>query len=1323
MPVAGPLPQTGDQQDIDDAAGRCFKARCPRDWRVRSLEGPDDYGLDFNVQTTPGQQVTDVFRVQLKGTGSPDLSADGAFLSIQIKASTIRYYDRLVEPVLLVVCDLSVDPEPIDCPLYYVWLRDELRRIGVTQLPEEQRYVTLRVPIANKLRGADLSSDIQQQNELSRAGHAIDMRVEKTHPGMKVEERVSLVKGVTKGVTDRSATFIDALAAPSVEYWVNPPQNSLPWHLIRAKDFLLTTRLALAGADLDAAEGMMEGATALEQSEYWFLRGKLLTASSSNEGASAAFEKAYSIKPLGRYLAAWAETELRVRYYGEGPSAYPDVLEKLEGDDPLILAARSRILAAEGRFDESISTANEISGAGRYAARALTYTTNSKPTEALADCDQGLAESDLSDNTKQLLLLLRARALFSLAHPAAENEDTLLSPSGSAGIDPIKVWAAWHAIEDAIGALREAGWSANIEYIADIWGATASNLGKQKETLAAVSEAACAQPRLENVQACLESLAAQCGEFDLALEANDRLPESQMRNLRRTILLHSAQKHQQCFRWFEQKFDSFDHTHLFFGHATTAAALSAYQLAQPDLVEAWAASLELTAELRVHGALLEYYLTLEKNKLGKDESVRLLLTRYEEMCRPFDIAVVLLQELDPADSTQAEILIEVSVKVLEKVELSTEMAAQVGFALTTTNRWQDLLSLCQDQKAKIDTDPRLLALEALALDRLGKTAEARQMLEQMLARGQVDSLALKIYVNIMVRCGYAAEAIEVAENILEAASTREQRIDCIRLLFNLIQSSDSSSSRLLALARQMGALTDRDSEVEEGVFILMYFSATLLESNDPTDSDHSEFQKRASVFSTKFPNSKIIRTAEIREDATAAEILSHILRLAGVTESQVAFRTRIENQLQQGLTMVPFFLRPRLILSSVHDVVHLWEIAKKSGVDDRKFHLPMISGRNWSPPTAASLRDRTPLLDITALLVLFDLGLIDNAIEFFGEVAIAKSTLETLAALTNIFSGSTSRSRCIELQNALKPHLSRITQLSIASLPVGNKDPREQGDPKTLDREHDEIIRLCNEQQDQYRLYSDDLAFRALCSGEKAADGICTLDVLVGMEEIGAISRKEVATKVAKLCAWRVAVLVRYEDLVSLIPTEIEEALTISSGTSILEEDRDFAETVSAVWDFRSRFVDALEHAAAVLRRLADDSDLTEVAVTSVLLQWYARAGLKKDAPSSALELLTKLVVGSAQLGPMSNRSASRLWAVYRQLLEHHHGSYMDVSKERDGIQRLGVECGKLYAKAPDRGEVAFKGLKKGLTEGTSDYDSFSFAYSSTLIQDTATRR
>jgi tetratricopeptide (TPR) repeat protein len=1313
MPVEGPLPQTGDQHDINADADRCFRARSPRNWRTHGLEGTDDYGLDYQVQTTPSQRATDIFRVQLKGTRSPDISADGRFISIQLKASTIRYYDRLVEPILLVVCNLKADPEPVDCPLYYVWVRDELRRIDVSNLPAEQLYVTLRVPTQNRLTTqTELSADIDRQNELSRAGHAMDIRVEQSHPMMQAQERLNVIQGVTHGIAARSTAFIDALAAPVEEHWIAPSPGTLAWHLNQAKDALRTRYLDRGSQELDAAEAMLNGATLLEIADYWFMRGKWQAASGSDQAASDAFKRAHQANPIAKYLAVWAEAEILLRYQEDGPKPYPDLLEALVGEEPVVLLARSRVLAAEGKFEEAIAVADKISGPEQHAARALAHTMFSKSAEALADCDSGLALSDLPDNMRQMLLVLRARAKFSLAQASAPASGTqVLAPSGVAGIDPELVKEAWEAIEKSVDVLQKAGWSSNIEHVADIWATTASMLGKQKEVLPALAEAARANPHLKTLQGALESIAAQCGEFAIALEANERIPATQTGNLRRTLLLHEAQKHRACFQWFELNIDSFDRAHELLGPATMVAALSAHKMAQPELVTKLSAVLDSAPALREDAALLQYFLMLEQNKLGNSEALQVLHTRYEELGRPFTLAVALLQELNPIDTEHAPICVEVAGRVTEKVQLSPAMAAHLGLALGTIQDWASLLDLCRGFKVRADAGPRMLAFEALALDRLGYTEEARRLLERMLAGGVLDSLAMNTYVTIMVRCGYVQEALEAAEKILESTQSNTQRMDCIRLLFNLIQNADPTSKRLLALAVQMGGLADPDSEVQEGIYLMMFLMATSAETNTPSQQDVTEFRQRTDAFFINFPNSKMLTKGEVREDASPKELLAQLKEIIGITADREAFQARIENQLQLGLTVVPFSWRPKLVLSSVRDVVHLWEIAKVSGRDDRKFHLTMLVDPQWQPPSAASLRDRMPLLDLTALLVLFDLDLLNHVVHFFGKVAIAKATLETLATLANPFSGSPMNGKCTALQDSLKPHLSAIVQPSISNLPDD-----EEVDDEPLGREHKEITQLCRDKCDIFRLYSDDLAFRVFCAKSDTPDGICTLDVLMALEEVDLLTRDEVARKVSKLCEWRVGLVVRFQELAPLLPSDLVQARSVRQGIQILDTMPEFMSVISAIWDFRGRFEKTLEHAAAVLRRLADETSLPDVALAALLGQWFVKAGLKNDAPAQALGILTKAIIRSAQPANLTRNTAEKLWAVYKALVEFHHGNYMDELKEREAIRLLGVECAKLQVTTLGDGENVYMGLRQALTDGTSDDSDFSSGYSNTLL-------
>ena len=147
MPHDQGLPQTGDAQEIGQDADECLLSNKPKDWLLRGLDGTDDYGLDYQVQLKIQQQVRHIFWLQLKGTRSPKLSADGSFFSIALSASTLRYYDNIEQPILLVLCDLSVDPvESRNCPAYFVWMREELRRIDIEKIDFSQEEVTVRVP-------------------------------------------------------------------------------------------------------------------------------------------------------------------------------------------------------------------------------------------------------------------------------------------------------------------------------------------------------------------------------------------------------------------------------------------------------------------------------------------------------------------------------------------------------------------------------------------------------------------------------------------------------------------------------------------------------------------------------------------------------------------------------------------------------------------------------------------------------------------------------------------------------------------------------------------------------------------------------------------------------------------------------------------------------------------------------------------------------------------------------------------------------------------------------------------------------------------------
>lgn len=1315
MFVEGRYPKSAIQHEIDADADRCLRVQCPRSWRLQSLAGTDDYGFDYQIQVSTNQQIKDIFRAQLKGTRSPDISTDGQFISIEIKASTFRlYHNATVEPILLVVCDLSQDTGGgNNGRLYYVWIRDELNRIDINNISDAQKRVTLRVPTQNRLTSeTDLIEEIRNQNALSRAGQALDYSVQRTHPGTSAPVRVAIVEGMRDGISVRSTAFVDALAAPASDHWIAPSPGTLAWHLHRARDHLRVGLHDRASAELDNAKSMLASAVTLEVGEYYCLLGKLMGATGSYQKSSDAFRRAYDYTGGVKYLASWVESEL-IRSNREGaPADLEGMLLALVGAEVETLCAKVRVLSAQGKFDEAISVADSIGGADKHLSKAMVYTQWQRHHEALAECEMGLALVNVPENTRRVFLVFEADAKFQLALAARGDKGGQLgSPENRSDNFRNLIKDAWDSIELAVDNLRTAGWDPNIDYIAQSWAASASFLGYQQEVFPALCDAARTLPHLENVQVALEWIATDLGDYRCALAANERVPESQQRDLRRTLLLHEAKKHRECVTWFETHFSSFDKHIELFGSALLVATLSAAKVAEPRLANEWTTELESIPSLREHQALLEYHLAVEQNFLRKEVALDRLISRFYELDQPFRIAVVLLRHLDPLNIDLAVHCVRAATRIKKDMLLPPEMAMKYGYALTTQKDWSGLLELCRSGGITPDASSNMQGFEALALDRLGNTSEARSLLELSLSKGILDSLAMNTYVTIMVRCGYLNEAMAVAEQIFEEATSIPQKIECTRLLFNLIRASDVTSPRLLALALQMGRIVDPQSELQEGLYLTMFLTATLAHNNQPRHEEGEEFKKRAEAFFSTFPNSKIIRSAQVNDDDSSDELIAKFKQVAGLTDEREAFQRRYENKLQSGRIAAPFAWRPRLILSSICDVVHLWQIAKISKKDDKKYHLTMLADLEWRPYDPTLLKCGIPLLDWTSLLVLFDLGLIDHVIRFFGKIAITKATLETLAGLTNLFGGSPERDKCIALQNALKQHLPFILQPSASGL---SDDSEYRNDP--IRATVQEVLELVRNQSETYRLYSDDYFFRVFCVDGAAASGVCTLDVLAALEVAGILTRNEVAKKISMLCSWRVGLVVRLQELVSLLPPSLSRAQTVKQGIEILDAEPDINVVISAVWDFRTKFDTALVHAAGILRQLCNEANLPNVSLAALMGQWFVKVGLKNDAPSDPIEMLMLLIIIAAARETLETRSAQNLLSVYKSLVEFHHGDRMDEMKEREAIRRLGAKCAQLHKELSGNAEHIFNGLRHGFTEGTSDEAAFSSGYTDALL-------
>lgn len=1270
MADAGKLPTSSDAQNIGARAEKCFGALCPESWRLDNLGGTGDFGIDYLVQTFENNQASDTFKVQLKGTMSPALNADGSLFSIQLKASTIRYYARFTEAILLVLSDLSANSVAIKCPLYYVWIHDELRRLNVRDLPDEQLYLNLHVPKANVLDGdTDLSKDLSQFRALANIGTSLDMTLEAREPALDSGARAALLEKLPSGFSARSAALIESLAETPATVWPDRPINSMAWLLHEAERNLNIGAFAKADEALHSASEKLDKAVQLEVAEYWHLKGRAYVASLSHKDACASFEKALAVEPdHPKYIAAWAETKLSIAFSEDGLADVKDIYPRLTSQDPGVQALKARILAAEKRYEEAEEVLASFSGAEQLSARALVHTMQSKSKEVLLDCDVGLALPNIKDSTRLLFVILKARAQFSLAVGVdTENkEERIIVPvTGTPTTDHSLLHEAWLGMETAIEGLRATGWPANIEFVADIISATAPILRKESQALAMLSDAAEKRPSLQALQTAVEMLAAQTENFDLALRANARLPQNSETKLRKVLQLHMGHRDAECVSLFEAELPNFDRASQVFAQALTAATSSAHRLVKTDLVKSWLELFNGSPELIQQRAVWEYYSAVAKNPAKRPEALDTLFGIFESGSKAPSLAIHLFHELSPHVAREAEKLICVAEALTQDRQLPLNEILQLGQALATLERWSELLELAREAQKRFSGDHVLVAVASLALDRLGRTADARSSLIPLVVGGTTEPFILGTYIDIATRCGFTEEAVAVAETLVSVTTDPKKKIHHLKLLHNLVRVKSPKDPRAYDIAWRIGELTNPDDEISEGTFLMMVMMSSHPEKPDPAQI--VEYQERLQNYIAKFPTSPVFRSATVSDNATPDEFLASILALTGDTIEGLEAKRRKQEEEDAKQRHIPFSWRPTISANVARDLPQLWKMSKKAHGAEWNLLLSVVQGQ-WTAMPWEEMRGRVPLMDLLSLLLAHDLKILDLIFKLFAKVAISQRSMFELGRLADPLSGSPGRSKCHDIQATLKRHFGQILQ------PRANKSDVEDG-------RDIEMIAISAEmktfsRQNPYLLYSDDAYFRIYCQeADQNFRSICVLDILAALERRRLLTTREVAKRVGMLCSWGVSISLQQSWQIAILPGGLGKIKDIDTGLKLLRSSKLCIAMFDGMWDRNgATYNDLLAHAGNLAATMICDKHQTPLSIASLMTLWHSKAMRLPGAPPNSLASLAFLARTAAAI--LSHTRATfatslRLWQTYFLLAEHDRSQPLDDEGFVDAVAML----------------------------------------------------
>ncbi len=1166
MSTDNPFPGESESQRIGQNAKKAFQALMPLSWRPTDLSGDEDVGLDFHIQGVVAGEYRYAFHVQVKGSESPTILASDECLAVQLKTTTINYYQNITEPVMLAFFDLSNHEDPRKADGYYVWIHDELRELTGDSgyVDDNQKTHTIRIPLKNKF---DPNLDVSE--------HCLKL-VRRTHASKGIVDAISSVanddnpletgasaKKLSTRIRQGGRSFLDSVLADSSTPWVQAPEDSIAGKLRSATEYLKLGNEGSSEELLQEVSRELAQGNSHERAEYQYLLGSIFSLRGESQHAALSYKKAHRLyKDEPKYIVAWIQEKIRTMRSRRYKRNFARLIALLPSSDRReVVCLRSKLLAGLGNYEDAIAVLEILPQERRYVSRVLIDTLKGNWVSVRTVCEEGLSDAKLPAKHRATLHILKGKAIFQLLMKDFQNgsEEMWVPLTGPTGVDLKLLNECWIECYSAIKLLRRDGWPLDIEHLAEYLPIPAVALSKHREILDDVREAATRRPHLVALQACLERLALMSGNIAVALEAMDRQPPSKELNRHKAYICWEDGQNERALELVSAqidakapKFEDLDPQLLVIG------AVAAHELLESNKETKCVELLSSNSEWAGEFAVYKYLAETSDSPLVRDNALEELLGSYKSNPDCEILQGTLLRQLRPDDTEEARHFIELAERIGSYREFELRDIVKLANAHFTLENWKDLSDLADDALERFGDRNELVSIKALVLECSGESGAALEMLEPLIRKAKHTPLAVDVYTNIAIRCGFIDDAISIGTRMLQREEGSDAKRELLRLLFVLKMMSNKPSNEVFEIAWRYGQLASKDDEVQEGVFLQLYLISTLDSNLEVEEGFKREFQERLNSYCSRFPESTVLRSITFDNSDDSSSVLSQLERMADYDEKRKNKLRKLVNDLHNQRIGIPFEWRPRNIFLNVGNIFHLWQISKNSDRDAKELHLTMGVNQQSTRRDLRKIKG-IPLLDLISLIVIDDLDLWDALFRVFNRIAISKSTLVELQNLCVEMLGLGFSTNARKIVEKLRARVNSVVQ-------PGGIRARAIGARTDLMENIEEVLQLASTKD--FICFSDDACIRSCINtemdGEKA---ICTYELLVEAEARGYLSTREVARRIAKLSKWNVGgVPVSIEHFLSVFPTEIDTTVDPEKIGEIIQSSTFFG-MVEGLWD------------------------------------------------------------------------------------------------------------------------------------------------------------
>lgn len=629
-------------------------------------------------------------------------------------------------------------------------------------------------------------------------------------------------------------------------------------------------------------------------------------------------------------------------------------------------------------------------------------------------------------------------------------------------------------------------------------------------------------------------------------------------------------------------------------------------------------------------------------------------------------------------------------------------------AHSTLKNWTDAASEAIRALVRFKDDERLLSMGAVAQEMLGQTGAAWAMLDRALQVGTNRISVVHNYMGLALRLG-RIEAVRAAiDRLLALVSDRSERLELLRLSA-LVYVQQGRPHEAMAAAKALGELVDQADEQEEGTYINLVMAVTV-NASVIDEAFQRSYQKRVDAFCSAWPESRHFRRVSLPEDGLeSADDLHNLLdRLVGDSRGRLLEFEQRERQARRGELPVPFVVRPGFVLHYIGDAFSLWHVAMRSRPEDQQFHLSLVSVVNL-PKSPEASRD-TPLLDLTALLVLDALHLFGRVFEVFRRIAVPSLTVGFISQHAyGVLARGVAMEKAQSILGLINQWIDRIDQ-------PGNRRTRPSSSisANELLRDYADLAG-----GHAWLTYCDDSITRAMIHGESAdARFFTTIDLLNALCDARALHPREVASSLAKLAEWNVAINVEDRYLIASLSDAVPDDFRGGAALRLdaFQAHPPFTTLSRAIWHPGKGAKELVTHIANLLVSMLRSEESNLDSAAAVLACWHFRVRMLVATKGVAWKLMCYPVVFA--LGYTPERRCAALVSVLQRAVAVSVGeNAMTAQVEATVAHELGATAASVAKRDQTIGSQLLEKLMCAMPLGTANGDHCLQGYKAAINQ------